>query len=52
MLEALDLCTEHGGPLSKSNIQKITELTNEQIKAEVSFLKKTNMSNHEISTES
>ena len=37
MLEALDLCKEHGGPLSKSNIQKISELTIEQIKAEVFF---------------
>ena len=41
MMAALELCKEHQGPLTSTDIHRLDELTDQQIMTEASYLKKT-----------
>ena len=45
ILESLEKCKAHGGPLTPGDISKLDELTDEQIILEAKYLKKTVASN-------
>ena len=39
-MEALDECKKHGGPVTLSDIDKLNDLTDDDVKAEASYYKK------------